>query len=116
MDRIQVLLIISSIILILFIMELTRKKKIREQYSLIWFLIGFALLVFSIFRKLLDLIAAFLGVHYAPSLIIPILIFLGLLIGINFSIIISKLSQENKKLIQEVGLLQNRIEKLETQK
>jgi hypothetical protein len=31
----------------------------------------------------------------------------------HFSIIISKLSEENKKLIQEVALLKNRIEKFE---
>ena len=116
MDKIQLILIISSVLFILFIFELTRKNKLRIQYSLIWFFSGFVLLIFSVFRKLLDVLAAFVGVYYAPSLIIPLIIFLSLLIGIHFSVVVSKLTDENKKLIQEVGLLKNRIETLEKEK
>jgi len=37
MDKIQILLIVVSFLFILFILQLTRKKKLREGYSLIWF-------------------------------------------------------------------------------
>ena len=116
MDNIQLILIISSVIFILFILELTRRNKLRIQYSLIWFFAGFILLLFSVFRKLLDVLAAFMGIYYAPSLIIPIIIFLSLMIGIHFSIVVSKITDENKKLIQEIALLENRINALEKEK
>ena len=113
MDRIQILLIVTSILFVFLILGLTIKNKLREQYSLIWLLAGFIMLSFSIFRKLLDYLAAFFDVHYAPSLIILILIFIGFFLGIHFSIVISKLNRENKKLTQEIAILENRIEKLE---
>jgi hypothetical protein len=113
MDKIQIILIVFSLAFILFILELTRKRKIREQYSLIWFLIGFVMLVFSVFRGLLDVIAAFLGIYYAPSLILTIALLLGLILGIHFSMVISKLTETSKTAIQEIGILKNKIEEME---
>jgi len=113
MDRIQLLLIVLSIIFIIFIFELNRNRKLSVQYSIIWFFAGLLLLIFSIFRHLFEKIAYFLGIHYAPSLIFPIVIFVILIIGIHFSIIISKLSYENKILTQELGILKNKIEEIE---
>ena len=114
MDNIQIALIASSALFLYFIFELTRKKRIRESYSLVWFLAGLVLLVFSVFRGLLDKLAALFGVVYAPALIIPVILLMGLLLGIHFSIVISRLTEDNKRLIQEVGLMKHRIQQLET--
>ena len=113
MDNIQIALIVSSVLFLLFIFELTRKKRIREAYSLIWFLVGLVMLVFSVFRGLLDHLAVLFGVVYAPALIIPIILLMSLLLGIHFSIVISRLTEDNKRLIQEVGLLKQRVAEME---
>ncbi|MDY0297304.1 MAG: DUF2304 domain-containing protein [Acidobacteriota bacterium] len=113
MDNIQIVLIVSSALFLVFIFELTRKKRIRESYSLVWFLSGIIMLVFSVFRDLLEKLAAFFNVNYAPALIIPITLLIGLLLGIHFSIIISRLTEDNKRLIQEIGLLEQRLKELE---
>lgn len=113
MDNIQIVLIVSSALFLVFIFELTRKKRIRESFSLVWFLSGIIMLVFSVFRDLLEKLAAFFNVNYAPALIIPITLLIGLLLGIHFSIIISRLTEDNKRLIQEIGLLEQRLKELE---
>lgn len=113
MDKIQIVLIVVSVLFILFVLQLTKKNKLREGYSLIWFFLGFIVFFFSVFRGFIDPLAAFVGIKVAPFIIIPFLIFVTFLLGMHFSIIISKLSEENKKLIQEVALLKNRIEKFE---
>lgn len=113
MDNIQIVLIVSSALFLVFIFELTRKKRIRESYSLVWFLSGIIMLIFSVFRDLLEKLAAFFNVNYAPALIIPITLLIGLLLGIHFSIIISRLTEDNKRLIQEIGLLEQRLKELE---
>lgn len=116
MDKIQIILISTSIVLILLLVGLTRSRKIRIQYSLLWFLSAFLLLIFSVFRDLLAIFAKFVNIYYAPSFIIVVIIFIGFVLGIHFSIVLSTLSEENKKLIQEVALLNNRIENLEKNK
>ncbi len=116
MDKIQIILISISIILIILLVGLTRSRKIRIQYSLLWFLSAFLLLIFSVFRDLLTICATFVNIYYAPSFIIVVIIFIGFVLGIHFSIVLSTISEENKKLIQEVALLNNRIENLEKNK
>lgn len=113
MSNIAIISALSSIGLLIFIIELTRRRKIREQYALIWLALGFLILVFSIFKNSLDFIAHLAGIYYAPSLLIILIIFLGMVLGIHFTLVISKLAENNKTLIQEIGLLKNRVENLE---
>jgi hypothetical protein len=47
MDKIQIVLIVVSVLFILFVLQLTKKNKLREGYSLIWFFLGFIVLYFS---------------------------------------------------------------------
>ncbi|MHB8095758.1 MAG: DUF2304 domain-containing protein [Candidatus Aminicenantales bacterium] len=113
MSTIAIISMIVSAGLLVCIIELTRRRKIREQYSLIWIAVGFLILVFSIFNKLLDFLARLAGIYYAPSVLIVLMVFFGMVLGIHFTLVISKLAEDNKKLIQEIGLLKNRIETLE---
>ena len=114
MDNIQILLIVFSVSFLVVIFEMTRKRKIRENYSLIWFLIGFVMLLFSVFRGLLDIIAEFLGIYYAPSLILTITFLMVLGLGIHFTLVVSALTESNKKAIQEIGILKQKLADLET--
>jgi len=113
MNKISIISAIGSILLIIIVFELTRKRKIREQYALIWLTLGFLILVFPFFKKTLDVAANWVGIHYAPSLLFVFIVFFGIVLGIQFTVIISKLEEKSKKLIQEIGLLKNRVENLE---
>lgn len=115
MDNIQILLILFSVSFLVVIFEMTRKRKIRENYSLIWFLIGFVMLLFSVFRGLLDIIAEFLGIYYAPSLILTITFLMVLGLGIHFTLVVSALTESNKKAIQEIGILKQKVANLEAE-
>lgn len=116
MTRIQVILSLSSVFFLLVIIQLTRRRKIRVQYALVWFLCGLILLFFSLFKELLDLLARALGIFYAPSLILVVLVFLGLILSIHFSIVISRLNEDNRRLSQELGLLKKRLDEVEKEK
>ena len=113
MNKIAIVSAIASIASLVVIVVLTRQRKIREQYALIWLAMGFLILVFSHFKRLLDLTARLFGIYYAPSLLIVLGIFFGLVLGIHLTVVISRLAENNKRLIQEIGLLKNRVEHLE---
>lgn len=104
-NRIQYITIILSIGLLIFIFELIRRKKIKEQYSLLWLFFSIIFVVLSIWRNGLDAFARLVGIDYAPSALFLILFLAIFLILIQFSVVISRLSEENKKLSQEIGLL-----------
>lgn len=113
MNSIAIISAIGSVVFLAVIVVLARRRKIREQYALIWLAMSFLILVFSIFKELLDLISRLVGIYYAPSLLIILIIFFGIVLGIHFTVVLSKLAENNTKLIQDIGLLKNRVESLE---
>lgn len=105
--------IIISLFLMVFIIELVRRKKLREEYSWLWLLTGTIILILALWYDLLQWMTSLIGAGLPTST----LFFLGLvfliLIAIQFSVKVSALHTQVKNLAQENGLLKNRIEKLE---
>jgi hypothetical protein len=114
-NRIQYLAIAGSVILLLMILELIRRKRLKEEFSLLWLFFSLVFLFFSIFRDLLENLARFTGIAYAPAALFLILLMAVFVILIQFSVIISRLSEQNKKLIQEVGILKLEVKKIREQ-
>lgn len=108
--------IIISLFLLIFIIELVRRKKLREEYSWLWLLTGTIILILALWYNLLQWITHLIGASLPTST----LFFLGLvfliLIAIQFSVKVSELNNQVKNLTQENGLLKNRIEELEEEK
>lgn len=111
-QKTQYIAIFVSLSLFLYIFYLVRKKKIKEEYSLLWLSSSFVFIVFSIWRQGLEYFARLMGIAYPPAALFLILMLAIFLILIEFSINISKLSEKNKILAQEIALLKNEIEKL----
>ena len=114
--RQKIFAIIISLSLLLFIVELVRRKKLREEYSWLWLLTGTIILILALWYDLLQWITHVIGAGLPTST----LFFLGLvfliLIAIQFSVKVSELNNQVKNLAQENGLLKNRIEEIEEEK
>ena len=104
-STIQYISILGSIIFIILMILLIRNRKIKEEFSILWLFFGIVFFVLSVWRGSLELIARILGIAYAPAAIFLILIIAIISILIHLSVIISKITDQNKILIQEVGLL-----------
>lgn len=105
MDKIQIMAIIAVIFFLALITRFIVKGKLRTEYSIIWILMGMMLLVFSVWRESLDLLAAFFGVYYAPSLIFIFFFFMVFIFLIHLSVVNSKQHEQIKKLAQEIALM-----------
>jgi hypothetical protein len=103
--RIQILAIVGSVLLLAFVLELIRRKRLREEFSILWLAMGLIFLFLSIFRGLLDKVSYAIGISYPPAALFLILIIGLALILMHFSVVISELKETQKKLVQEIGLL-----------
>jgi hypothetical protein len=110
--RIQILSIVASVLVIILIVYLIRRKKLREEYSLMWLGGSLVLIVFSIWRRLLEIIAGLVGVYYAPVVLLLVGIFFGVLIFLHLTVVISKQADQNKIMAQEIALLKGRVDEL----
>ena len=111
-SRIQYIAIAGSILLLLLILVLIRTKRIKEEYSLLWLFFGVVFLLVSIFRDALEVISRWTGIAYAPAALFLLLLMAIFFSLIQFSVIISKLTEQNKKLNQEIGMMQLEINEL----
>ena len=111
MLRIQMIIGAVSILLLAIVVELIRRRRLKEEYSLLWLLSGAVILAFSIFPKLLDIISRMMGMYYLTTLLVISFLFL-LLIVLHFSTVISQLSEKNKELAQDLSILDFRFKEL----
>ena len=109
MNKIQILGIASGGLLLIFVLELVRRKKLLEGYSLIWISACIGLIMISLWKDLWEKIAKVLGIYYSPMILFLFAFGFLLLIVLDLTVKVSKLTKENRKLAQTVGL--NRIKK-----
>ena len=115
-DRIQITAILVSHGLLVVVLELVRRHKLVEEYSLVWIVGAIGLLALSVWRGLLDAAAQQFGVFYPPSLLLMglvALVFVGLL---TFSVILSRQRRQIERLTEEAAVLGAEIRELRSER
>ena len=101
---------VASVLLVLVVLELIRKRRLRERYALLWLATGLVLLVLSAWRDGLNTIAGWLGVTgYPPAVLFAVATLFILLVLLDYSTVISKLADQNAVLAQRLALLEERL-------
>ncbi len=106
----------ASIGLLFVVLELVRRKHLREKYALVWIFVSVGLIGLSLVPGLLDIAAKNIGIIYGPSLLFMVGIFALLILTIMLSVIVSHQTSRIIGLVQQLGLLENRVRKLESYK
>lgn len=102
--------IIFSLILILFIINLVRKNKLDEKYSILWLFASIVILIVAIFPNIITFVAKKFNVYYPPTLMLLFaIIILGAYI-VHISVVITKQNKMIVKLTQELGILKEKLE------
>jgi hypothetical protein len=109
----RVLAIVLTFGLLVLVFELVRRKRLSERYAILWLLAAVTLFVLAVWKGLLTTLASDVGISYPPSLLFVVAIGLIAMILLNFSLVVSRLSDQNKILAQRLSLLQQRIERFE---
>jgi hypothetical protein len=112
MDLIKILAVLGSGSVLVVVIELIRRGRLKEKYSLLWLFAGTVMLLFSSSRDLLEYTAHLLGVFYPPSFLFLLAFLFLLLITLHFSVVVSGLSEKNKNLAQEVALLRQEMKEM----
>lgn len=91
------------------VIELIKRRRLREELSLVWLITGLGLMVSSVADYIIDPLALSLGISYPPVLVFLIIFFLIVLVILYFSIVVSDLKSKNKELSQKIALLEFRV-------
>src|ERR1700748_420647 len=99
--RTRVIAAVLAILFMVWILDLIRRDRLQERYSVIWFVFGLALLAGAAFPGLLKVVADAMGVRDTNVALFSILLLLLLGLALNFSVIMSRQAAQITRLAQE---------------
>jgi hypothetical protein len=90
-----------AILFMVWILDLIRRDRLQERYSVIWFVAGLAMLAGAAFPGLLKFVADLMGVRDTNVALFSIVLLLLLGLALNFSVIMSRQAAQITRLAQE---------------
>ncbi len=102
--------ILFSIVFVVAVVDLMRRRMLLEQYSLFWLGMGLVIFLLSLFPNVLNNVAAVLGIFYAPSLLFFVGFLFMLLTMLQLTVTLSRLTTRSVRLVQEVAILRAQLE------
>lgn len=100
----RILAAVIAIAFMVMILELIRRNRLQERYSVIWFVAGLGMLIGAAFPGLLGVVANAMGVRNTNVALFSIVLLLLLGLALNFSVIMSRQAAQITRLAQERAL------------
>jgi hypothetical protein len=113
--RSRVLAAIAAIFFFLLVLELIRRRKLQERYTVVWFILAVGMLAGGIFPQLLETLASVLGVRDTNAALFALLLLLLLALAFESTITASRQGEQITRLAQENALLRVRAEEVNPQ-
>ena len=109
MDRVQIVALVGAAGLLLFVLELVRRRQLLERYALLWLFSAAVVLLLGAWTGLLQDLSNAVGIHYPPSALFGVAFIFVLVLLLHFSIAVSKLTDQTKVLAQRLALLEEEL-------
>lgn len=103
----------SAVVTLGFMVELLRRRRLREKYAALWITVAVVVIVGVAFPGVLAGIAAAFGITIPLNLVFFAGLLLLLVVCVQLSAEVSALERETQTLAEESALLRNRLERLE---
>jgi hypothetical protein len=107
--RVSVFATIASLVVLVAVFELIRRRRLRERYAILWLGTAALMLVFSVWRGGLLTVAHAVGIYYPPSALFVLASLFVLVLLLHFSTVISRLTDETTTLAQRLALLEREV-------
>ena len=115
-SRLQIVAIFGAIALLLFVLELVRRRALMERYALLWLGSSVVILVLAVWQDALTVLARNLGIVSAPNALFFVALAFVLLLLLHFSAAMSRLADQSKVLAQRQALLEQRLSEVERER
>lgn len=105
-ERVVIFGFLMALALLLFVLELVRRRRLREELALLWLATALVVMVLSLSPVALDRLASLLGIATPTSALFLVAILFMLFMLLHVCTLLSRITQENKSLAQRLAILQ----------
>ena len=106
MTTAQIAALIAGAIALAVILDLVRRRQLREKYAALWLTLGSGIAILAVFPGLLDWVADRLGVADPPNLLFFLGILVLLVVVVQLSFELSRLEDRLRTLAERLAILQ----------
>ena len=103
-----VLGIVSALLVLFAVIELLRRRRLRERHAIWWIVAGMLALVVGIFPQIVDAVASALGVALPSNLVFFVSIALLFLVSLQHSSELTTLEDKVRTLAERVAIIEMR--------
>lgn len=100
---------VAGLLVLVVILELLRRRQLREKYATLWLTVAILVIPASLFPTLANRLALSLGIASGVSLVLFLGILFLLFISIHLSWEVSRLEEETRTLAEDLALLRTEI-------
>lgn len=108
-----VVALVGALTTLAFMVELLRRRRLREKYAALWIVVAVVVAVLAFFPGLVERTASLVGVTVPVNLVFFAGVLLLLVVCVQLSAEVGTLEQKTQTLAEETALLRHRIELLE---
>jgi hypothetical protein len=108
--------ILSAVLILAVVIEMLRRRRLRERHAAWWFLAGLLALVAGVFPATLAWAASLLGIEVPINLVFFVSIAILFLVSLQHSSEVTQLESKTRTLAERLAILELEIERLKDAK
>ncbi len=112
-EKLRIILMILVILMDLYSFFQIRHGKMDLNHSLLWITVSLILLIIAAFPGIAVKLAALIGIELPINLMFLAFSLFSLALSIYLTMLISKEGKTNRRLVQQIALLEQRVRELE---
>jgi hypothetical protein len=114
MSGVHVIALVSAVVTLSAILEMCRRRQLREKYALVWLVVCVVVAAIAIAPGLFNRLAHAMGVISPPALLTVMAALFLLVVCVHLSWELGRTEEKTRLLAEEVTLLRNELEFLKT--
>jgi hypothetical protein len=111
-EQIEIAGVVAAAILIGVVLELVRRRKLTEEYSLVWLVSAGVLLAASLRREALQTVGHWLGIAQPPVVLLAIATLILLVVSLCLSVVVSRQRRQIDRLMEDTAILSAELREL----
>ena len=111
--KLRILLIVIVVISCVYAVRQIRRRRLSLAYSLLWLVMALLMLLAAIFPQLIYDLSDAIGLGLPINMVLLAFSFFSLVMLFYLTMIVSQLNDRNRRLTQQMALLEERVRKLE---
>jgi hypothetical protein len=109
-SRTQIIVALAAVGLAVFVLDLVRRRRLGEEFSVLWMVASLVIAALGFSTPLLRLITRVLGMLFESSTVFAVGLAFAVAVLLYLSVKLSRLTAEHQIVVRELALLRHEVE------